>query len=108
MNRQPVIAQGRHAGQPRPSTDQILDQTQALKEAILKCKLNGLEVIAADCRIGLTPTVQVAPNRVTKKMIEEDEAAYFRYSLDSAGQETRAAQFMVGSVRVLWIERVVH
>ena len=101
----PVIAKGPHAGQPQPVIEQMLDQAHQIKAVIVKLKRNGFEVIGAMTSIGLAPTIQVASGREADNLIETGQAAYYKYSMDAAGIQTRHGQFQVDGVRIVWCER---
>jgi hypothetical protein len=99
----PTIQRGRHAGQPRPITDIILDALTRARAAVILLKRNGHTVINVVTDSGL-PTVLIQASALTAEMIRLEQAVYYAWrNID--GEPVRYGQFQLDGVRVVWIER---
>lgn len=106
----PIISRGRHAGQPRPITDIVVDALFDAKEIALKLKRQGAALIGIDIGNGL-PTLQILPGPITRELIENGHAACSKRQCGRSGEQAYYwfAQTWTDDgheVRLEWIDHV--
>ena len=86
-----------------PKHRDIFNGLTAALDALKTLEQDGFEIIGVD-QFRKSTTIQVCNSDMTKYMIDQDIAYYYRWEKD-AGQHQRYGQFQIGACRVIWVER---
>lgn len=96
-----LIAHGRNAGQPRHSSERLLDRLRTAMAAVVVLKRNGHEAIDIDHMNGLTPRVWIENSA---RCAELSEACTVKWGFDALGAY-QVREIKLDAVRVCWIVR---
>lgn len=94
------ITHGPRAGQPKSTTDILLDQNTLLKRALAALRRNGFEPVRARIGISHAPNIEVAAGAATQRLVDDGQAVCF---LTSPNRYKWQARFE--SSIIFWIER---
>ncbi len=101
-----------HLNPPRsahePRNTAFLDQVLQLSEALLTLSGMGHRVLSMHAQIGCLPTIQLVATPELRALVEQDDATYYHYGIDSEGRQFRHGQFQISGVRCVWVEQLSH
>ena len=94
------ITHGPHAGQPKSSTDILLDQNTQTKRLLQALRRNGFDPVRVRLGISHAPNIEVAAGDATQRLVDEGLAVCF---MTSPNRYKWQAKFE--STVIFWIER---
>lgn len=97
----PRITHGPHAGQPRPSSEILLNRLRAAMAAVIVLKRNGHNAIDIDHMNGLTPRIWIEN---CARCAELADAYTVKWAIDQAGAY-QVKEIKLDAVRVCWTVR---
>lgn len=98
QQRAPTITHGPNAGQPRPSSELMLDRLRIAMAAVIVLKRNGYDAIDIDHMAGLTPRVWIAN---CARCADLPDACTVKWAFDGFGPY-QVKEIKLDDVRVCW------